>query len=162
MKPGRLPTARSLVVQLYRLKNLGLSDASGILLDDRARLQFDFTVQPTGLSRMYRCRLTLSRDGFDPKAHVLSPDLRDLANGKLPPHTYGHAAGRTQLCLYNPSSGDWTPQSWLADTMLPWTISWLRFYEIWLATGEWEGGGDHPSSEQKPPRRRYGMAGRRK
>jgi hypothetical protein len=141
---------------------VGLSDSRGVLLDCRKRLQFDFTVQPTVLSRLYRCRLTLSRDGFDPKAYILNPDLQELASGKLPPHIYDHVEGRTQLCLYNPGSGEWTPQSWLAETMLPWTISWLRFYEIWLETGKWEGGGDHPSSEKRPPRRRYGMAGRRR
>ncbi|MGH8092034.1 MAG: hypothetical protein ACREIF_00990 [Chthoniobacterales bacterium] len=37
----------------------------------------------------------------------------------------------------------------LADTIVPWTSRWLYFYEIWLATGEWMGGGiphDPPGS----------------
>lgn len=32
----------------------------------------------------------------------------------------------------------------LADTIIPWTVEWLYFYELWLATGEWLGGGEHP------------------
>jgi hypothetical protein len=31
-----------------------------------------------------------------------------------------------------------------AVTIIPWTIEWLFFYETWLATGEWHGGGKHP------------------
>jgi hypothetical protein len=40
----------------------------------------------------------------------------------------------------------------LAYTVVPWTSEWLVFYELWLITGEWLGGGTHPA-----PRR----AGRR-
>lgn len=32
----------------------------------------------------------------------------------------------------------------IANTILPWTSLWLYYYEIWLGTGKWEGGGDHP------------------
>lgn len=32
----------------------------------------------------------------------------------------------------------------IANTIIPWTIEWLYYYELWLATGEWLGGGDHP------------------
>jgi hypothetical protein len=160
--PGRSPTPRRLIDQLFRLKQVGLADANAVLLDRRTRLQFDFSVQPTALARSYRCRLTLLQKGLAPEAYVLSPDLLEVADGKRPPHIYDHAEGRTQLCLYTPGVGEWTPQLWLAETMLPWTISWLRFYEIWLATGDWEGGGEHPPSEPLPPRRRFGMAARRR
>ena len=32
----------------------------------------------------------------------------------------------------------------LADTIVPWAAEWLMHYELWLVTGEWTGGGDHP------------------
>jgi hypothetical protein len=32
----------------------------------------------------------------------------------------------------------------LADTILPWAVEWLAYYEIWLATGVWYGGGEWP------------------
>ena len=32
----------------------------------------------------------------------------------------------------------------IADTIVPWTAEWLVYYEIWLMTGEWYGGGDWP------------------
>lgn len=159
---GRPPSARPLIAQLHKLTQLRLHDAHAGLLDRRRKLRFDFTVQPTALSREYRCRLTLSTAGFDPEAYVLSPDLQELSGATRPPHIYDYAEGRTRLCLYSPGSDQWTSQSWLSETMLPWTVSWLRFYEIWLATGKWEGDGDHPSSDPIPPRRRYGMAARRR
>jgi hypothetical protein len=142
---------------------MGLPDARGAYVQNRTKLQFDFSVRPTRLSRIYRCRLELSRHACEPVAYVLCPDLEKLANGERPPHIYAYDAGRTRLCLFFPDSNEWTPKSWLDETFVPWTISWLRFYEIWLATGVWDGGGEHPATEHAdtPRRRRYGMAGRR-
>ena len=31
----------------------------------------------------------------------------------------------------------------IAKTILPWTSEWLVHYQLWLATGEWHGGGIH-------------------
>jgi len=159
--PGRPLSARPLINQLFRLRALGLPNANGILLDRRTRLRFDFSVRPTLISREYFCRIELRSRGYDPEAYVLSPDLQELAGGERPPHIYDHINGITRLCLFYPQSNEWTTQSWLSDTMVPWTISWLRFYEIWLITGKWEGGGEHPDTNPTPQRRRYGMAGRR-
>jgi hypothetical protein len=159
--PGRPMTARPLITQLYQLRALGLSNANGLLLDRRTRLRFDFSLQPTQISCEYFCRIELSIGGCEPRAYVLSPDLQELAGGKRPPHVYDHVDGVTRLCLYYPTSNEWTTQSWLSKTMVPWTISWLRFYEIWQITGKWEGGGEHPTADPSPPRRRFGLAGRR-
>jgi hypothetical protein len=32
----------------------------------------------------------------------------------------------------------------IADTIVPWTSEWLMYYEIWLATSDWYGGGVWP------------------
>lgn len=32
----------------------------------------------------------------------------------------------------------------LSDTYIAWTAEWLGYFEDWLATGEWAGGGRHP------------------
>ena len=61
-------------------------------------------------------------------------------DGKPPPHLY--LGG--DLCLYLPGSGEWYPDKPVAATILPWASLWLYYYEIWLATGEWLGGGVHP------------------
>lgn len=31
----------------------------------------------------------------------------------------------------------------LSDKVIPWAIEWLFYYEIWLATGEWQSGGEY-------------------
>lgn len=161
--PGRPLAAPRLIDQLYRLRALGLSNAKGVLLNRRTRLRFDFSVRPSEISAEYACRVELSNGGYEPQAYVLSPDVQELADSQRPPHIYDHVKGITRLCLYYPGSNEWNSQSWLTDTMVPWTINWLRYYEVWLITGEWEGGGEHPDLDAgpAPPRRRYGMAGRR-
>ncbi|AIQ89412.1 protein of unassigned function [Methylobacterium oryzae CBMB20] len=35
----------------------------------------------------------------------------------------------------------------LGRTIVPWAILWLWFFEDWLATGEWRGGGVHVSPD---------------
>ena len=35
----------------------------------------------------------------------------------------------------------------IANTIIPWTVEWLYYYELWQATGEWLGGGEHPENE---------------
>jgi len=36
----------------------------------------------------------------------------------------------------------------IADTIIAWASEWLFFYELWLATGEWHGGGHDPTSSK--------------
>ena len=40
----------------------------------------------------------------------------------------------------------------LANTIVPWVADWLYYYEVWLFTGEWEGGGIH-FDDRKPYRK---------
>ena len=37
-----------------------------------------------------------------------------------------------------------------SDTLIPWTSLWLYYYEIWIETGEWVGGGKHGKKKQEP------------
>jgi hypothetical protein len=36
----------------------------------------------------------------------------------------------------------------VADYIIPWISCWLYFYEVWLATGTWIGGGTHPEKPE--------------
>lgn len=98
-------------------------------------------VQPTPLSETYQVQIRYAL-GTRPKITVLSPTLRKNAKGEKIPHRYHDGS----LCLYQPKYGEWTPQLFIADTILPWTSLWLAHYEYWLATGEWHGGGEHPDN----------------
>jgi hypothetical protein len=70
--------------------------------------------------------------------------LDELATreGSALPHTYSDDT----LCLHE--IDDWTGSMYIADSIVPWTVEWLAHYELWLATGEWHGGGEWPP---RPP-----------
>jgi hypothetical protein len=81
-----------------------------------------------------------------PHVTLVDPPLQGR-DGRKPPHLYKGDF----LCLYLPNSGEWNGQMFLARTIIPWTSEWLLHYEIWLATGEWHGGGIHPPGGKKKP-----------
>jgi hypothetical protein len=74
----------------------------------------------------------------------VGPDPR--GTGEPPPHTYryGHPPAFPHLCIFDPKLHEWTRDEYIVDKIVPWTIKWLFFFEDWLATGEWRGGGRHP------------------
>lgn len=72
--------------------------------------------------------------------------LDPRGTGEWPPHIYvnNNNPSLPHLCLYDPAETRWTPEYYIAETIIPWTVDWLFFFEGWLATGKWEGGGRHP------------------
>jgi hypothetical protein len=126
--------------QDMNLRRSSIAAGKGYL--KRGRLCWDFTAQPSAMSRTYRVRLEY--DSWDaPRVFVRSPDLVTLAGGRRLPHVYSQRP--TRLCLYLPGSGNWHRGLSLAATIVPWTYLWLYYFEDWLATNEWKGGGVHPS-----------------
>lgn len=75
--------------------------------------------------------------GVRPIVRVLDPEPVQRAHGQRNPHLNGDGT----ICLYDPDAEEWDDRQPLALTILPWTAEWLLFYEWWLATGEWHGGG---------------------
>lgn len=140
----RPPTLAQRAVELRALQFPGAQ----LQLVQGHELRFWFSISPTLLSREYRCLLVVPRSGF-PAMFVLSPDLRVLADGKSLPHIYRSDAKSTKLCLWLPRKNEWTPHMGLLETYIAWTGQWLNYFEEWLATGTWAGGGEHPSEKQK-------------
>lgn len=103
------------------------------------RLRSVGCVQPTVISRQYEVEF-LQRGGKSPEVRVIDPPLERGKNDEDIPHMYG----QERLCLYLPSGEEWKPAQPIALTIVPWTALWLAYYEGWLATGEWQGGGVHP------------------
>src|SRR5262249_40078419 len=85
---------------------------------------------------------------------VLDPPLGSdpRGTGERVPHIYalGCPPAYPRLCLYDPTNDEWTPASPIAATIIPWTIDWLYYYEEWVRTGEWKGGGRHPELRLEP------------
>ncbi|MCV9940422.1 hypothetical protein OIU35_29075 [Boseaceae bacterium BT-24-1] len=79
---------------------------------------------------------------------LVAPGLvyRHPDTGEIAPHIYLDVEdpARSCLCLYDYRDDEWGPHRAIAETIIPWASEWLFFYEAWLATGIWSGGGhDH-------------------
>ncbi|MGJ0637394.1 hypothetical protein [Xenorhabdus bovienii] len=111
-------------------------------------------IAPTPFSRQYEVLINYTPNST-PDCTVLSPDLKTLAKGKNIPHIYASdmTTKGTQLCLFLPRTihpenfGEWRPQLMLSETILPWASLWLFYFEQWLYSGIWEGGGAHPNGD---------------
>ena len=139
--------------QLYHLRRSDICHGEGTVLG--GRLMWRFEAQPTALSRSYGVRIEL-RPGVSPKVIVEHPDLEILAGGRKLPHVYGQVP--VELCLYMPGTGEWVPNLRLDQSLVPWAYLWLFFFEEWLLSNDWKGGGQHP--ERGVPRRRDPTAAR--
>lgn len=133
----------SLAQRAWELRMFGLAGSS-IELRSGRELLYRFTIYPSECSRLYQCLLRIKPGKESPDAFVISPNLKSLARDKPIPHIYPSTGTGTKLCLWWPKQGDWKPQMKLTETYIPWTAEWLWYFEDWLCTGEWAGGGAHP------------------
>lgn len=95
-------------------------------------------VQPTPMSCEYEVEIGYQLKHF-PRTRVLKPELISPEGERIP-----HMYDQKRLCLFHPKFGDWRPTMLIANSILPWAALWLFYYEVWLAVGEWHGGGEHP------------------
>lgn len=104
-------------------------------------------VKPQFASYRFEIRYEI---GDFPEVRILSPELVQIPenrDGPLP-HVYGPLSDPT-LCLFDPATDEWDGSMLVSRTTIPWSIDWITFYEFWLMTGVWSGGGRHPSSSQE-------------
>ncbi|MCK1309870.1 MULTISPECIES: hypothetical protein [unclassified Bradyrhizobium] len=104
-------------------------------------LTWTYRVRPTLLSREYEVCITFRPDD-SPRVFVVSPSLTELAGGRKLPHVYHDPL---RLCLYLPGSGEWEAHMRIDKTFVPWTATWLYYFEEWLESDDWKGGGEHPA-----------------
>lgn len=154
MMPRR--RAPNLARRYAELQDLAWPDVKLNLIQGR-ELRFAFEVSPTPMARRYRCLLKVYASGL-PDMLVLSPDLKALASGRDLPHVYPHNGIGARLCLWLPKRREWHPQMPLNETYLPWAAEWLNYFEEWLVTDEWAGGGAHP--DMRPRRWAQPLKGR--
>lgn len=108
---------------------------------NRKQCEIELSIQPTINSSTYN--VILRTKLHTPKVKIY---IADLPTKELKiPHTYSDGS----ICLYLPSNNEWNYYMSWADTLIPWTSLWLYYFEIWLITGEWLGGGVHPNDAQK-------------
>lgn len=105
----------------------------------RGILSWTGSIQPGPLCHTYTVRITWDGHRRRPVVRILQPRLNAPEGGSLP-----HIFPGNELCLHYPD--EWSPELAIADTIIPWTSEWLYFYELWAATGEWQGGGHDPTT----------------
>lgn len=108
------------------------------------------SMRPTALSDAYKVVISYD-EHHTPRIFVQGQTLRGLSKSDFP-HKYeiDKKNNRVRVCLYLPSELDYGKP--FSETLVPWTAEWLFHYEIWLATGDWRGGGCHPQSDSKKQR----------
>lgn len=91
-------------------------------------------VTPTDYSPTYLFSITYL-PYEKPKVHITYPVIE--YNNDIHMYTDG------SLCLYYPGDLKWNSTLHLYSTIVPWTVEWLIFYELYSITGKWE----HPFVE---------------
>lgn len=84
--------------------------------------------------------------GETPTVFVVAPDLSQLAAGRCLPHVYRDPL---RLCLTLPGTREWTGAMRIDQTFVPWATTWLYYFEEWLISDEWKGGGRHPDPSDR-------------
>lgn len=143
LRPGR-QRGLSAAQQFVSLRSGRMPPGRGLMRQDG--FTWTCTLQPTPLSREYDVRIEYRRDR-SPHVFVDKPDLVTLAEGRDLPHVYEQSP--TRLCLYLPGSGEWHDRLLVGPIVIPWASLWLFYFEDWLTSGEWRGGGQHPPRKEE-------------
>lgn len=125
--------------QFVNLRSNPICAGTGVL--HLGRLVWRYRAFPTALSRTYQLRIDY-RQGRVPHVFVEDPDLVRLAEGRHLPHVYEQRP--TRLCLYLPRAREWSGWMRIDQTTVPWAVLWLFYFEEWLESDKWKGGGEHP------------------
>ncbi len=129
---------QELMVQVAGLEE-NYSAVTRTIRGNRRCVEAYVKLQPTPESGEYlikiRARVGSKIVGIFP----IKPKIERFVNGKKVPHMYKDGS----LCLFYPKYCEWNYSDSWAETLIPWTSLWLFYYELWLQTGEWLGGGVH-------------------
>lgn len=104
-----------------------------------------FKIKPFENSNEYEILFFHEKNSV-PKTYVINPNIYELSCGKKPPHTYEFNEKVCRLCLNLPEELD-TNEHY--DYVIPWISDWLGYFEIWLITDEWYGGGHSYDDSKK-------------
>lgn len=124
------------MIQLRKMENCKFISTS----------RYGFSVEVELRQGKYKVRIDYNHRGRV-SVYLLEPEI-DMSKS-MEIHTYGmrfHGAYKKEvpkLCLDHPKYDDWKPSILLLDSYIPWASEWTEFYELWVLTGVWYGGGVH-------------------
>lgn len=104
-------------------------------------LHWQGVIRPVPVSREYVIRM-IYKFGSKPSIYIVKPNLKELSKGRQVPHLYSQK--EQKLCLYMPIYMEWKPNQHISTTIIPWIYLWLFYFEEWLFSNEWKGGGERP------------------
>lgn len=135
------------MVSKHRIKPLNIAIQKGnlereypnakITLNKNVLVWLDY-IQPTPVAKEYQIKMVYKHKQH-PNVYVIKPKLDLFPKATSLPHVY--STEEQWLCLYYRRTKEWKSNMLLSKTVIPWTHEWLYFYELWLATGKWLGGG---------------------
>jgi hypothetical protein len=107
----------------------------------RGDVSWTGNLQPSAISQTFKVKIDYSLRRR-PKVWVLDPKPQSPDRHKRVRHTFSDGS----ICLH--LHDEWTPQMYIAETIVPWLGLWLLHYEAWHATGQWLGGGHESTGER--------------
>ena len=117
-----------------------------ILTSNKNELIWEGYLRPTPISKEYHV-IIYYKINHRPKVIVCGEELEKLDAKDFPHKFCINVDKRTiQICLH--LYHEFNSHKLLADTIIPWAIEWLYYYELWLATGKWCGGGEHVNNTE--------------
>lgn len=124
--------------------NLRLSHPESIIELCMNELRWTKEVQAHPFSEIYTIEVIYQKNGV-PETWVSGNNIKKLEDKDFP-HKYevDTIRKRVRLCLYYPKAEEWSAEFLISRTIIFWATEWLFYYEIWLVTGKWYGGGIHP------------------
>ena len=132
--------AKDLPISFQKIALDTLYPDSKCTIDKRKnRLDWQGKIRPTYISRRYNIRIVC--DFRKPiKVLLYGHNIKGLERDDFPHHYEKNIEKKeVSLCLYYRNEFNYTKL--IAVTIIPWIKEWLLHYELWLATGVWNGGG---------------------
>lgn len=109
---------------------------------------WEFDIKPSTFSKLYKILLIWDIKTSSPNVFVLDTDVWEVAEQRDIPHLYDYK--KIKLCLYHPLYNQYNRNMSLCETIVAWTYLWLFYYEEWLYSDDWKGGGEHPKPKKEP------------
>lgn len=143
----RLAQSRKISMSVQRL-HLSTQTEGCCMSNSPNLLRWRYRTRPNSLGREYDVLISY-QTGNEPNVFIIAPDLNELTENEIP-HIYSSTkdaqfSSAVCVCLYMKKHGEWNGEKLIAATVVPWIDLWLFFFEVWLSTGVWEGGGEHSS-----------------
>ena len=139
--------SRVISLPMQRLALLRIfPDSKCEIYGNKGCLEWKGVLKPSPISREYKIRI-IYKFRTRPKVILYGETVKDIEKADFPHHFYiDKKNNAVELCLHLNNQYDDT--QYIARTIVPWTIEWLFYYEIWLGIGEWCGGGHSLSRKE--------------